>query len=126
MSRQYQNRARCQHERGEPQEIEEQVDGAHVLTLFRPLRNLEKCQERHGSDHQVRGVLRISLGLERLDAELKAARNRQILIAIVTILGVTGALVIFNGSRCPPADRQRGRGGTPDRWGRLRGGRDRP
>ena len=84
-------------ERIEPQEIDEQVDGAHVLTLFRPLRNLEKCQECHGSDHQVRGVLRISLGLERLDAELKAARNRQILVAIVTILGVTGALVIFMG-----------------------------
>ncbi|HXZ44358.1 MAG TPA: adenylate/guanylate cyclase domain-containing protein [archaeon] len=42
-------------------------------------------------------MLRISLGLERLDAELKAARNRQILVAIVTILGVTGALVIFMG-----------------------------
>jgi len=81
----------------EPQEIEEQVDGGHVLTLFRPLRNLEKCQECHGSDHQVRGVLRISLGLERLDAELRAARSRQIIIAFCTILGVAGALVIFMG-----------------------------
>lgn len=81
----------------EPQEIEEQVDGGHVLTVFRPLRNLEKCQECHGSDHQVRGVLRISLGLDRLDAELRAARSRQILVAILTILGVAGALVIFMG-----------------------------
>jgi HAMP domain-containing protein len=69
--------------------------------LFRPLQNLEKCQECHGSDHQVCGVLRISLGLERLDAELKAARNRQILVAIVTILGVVGALVIFMGRVVP-------------------------
>ena len=81
----------------EPQEADERVDGSHVLTLFRPLRNLEKCQECHGSDHQVRGVLRISLGLDRLDADLKAARNRQILVALLTILGVAGALVIFMG-----------------------------
>jgi class 3 adenylate cyclase len=81
----------------EPQETDERVDGTHVLTLFRPLRNLEKCQECHGSDHQVRGVLRVSLGLDRLDADLKAARNRQILVELLTIFGVAGALVIFMG-----------------------------
>lgn len=81
----------------EPQEADERVDGSHVLTLFRPLRNLEKCQECHGSDHQVRGVVRVSLGLDRLDADLKTARNRQIIVALLTILGVAGALVIFMG-----------------------------
>jgi class 3 adenylate cyclase/HAMP domain-containing protein len=39
----------------------------------------------------------VSLGLERLDAELLAARNRQILVALLTILGVTASLVIFLG-----------------------------
>lgn len=46
----------------EPQESDERVDGSHVLTLFRPLRNLEKCQECHGSDHQVRRVVRVDSG----------------------------------------------------------------
>ena len=81
----------------EPQEIDERINGSRVLTLFRPLRNRERCQECHGSDHQVRGVLQVSLGLDRLDAELNAARNRQVLVALLAIAGVAGSLVIFMG-----------------------------
>ena len=80
-----------------PQENYETADGARVLTLFRPLRNLQGCQGCHGDDHQVRGVLRVSLGLEKLDAELRAARNRQITVALLTILGVMGTLVVIMG-----------------------------
>jgi class 3 adenylate cyclase/HAMP domain-containing protein len=81
----------------QPQEIEETVDGSLVLTLFRPLRNLERCQDCHGKDHQVRGVVRISLGLERLESELRMARTRQVGIALLTILGVAGVLVVSMG-----------------------------
>jgi class 3 adenylate cyclase/HAMP domain-containing protein len=81
----------------EPQEADELVDGLRALTLFRPLRNQPKCQECHGTDHQVRGVVRISLGLDKLDAELRAARWRQILIATLTIVGVAAALVVSTG-----------------------------
>jgi len=81
----------------EAQEIHETVNDARVLTLFRPLRNLETCQGCHGEDHKVRGVMRVSLGLEKLDAELRAARDRQIVIAIMTILGVAASLVLFMG-----------------------------
>jgi class 3 adenylate cyclase/HAMP domain-containing protein len=81
----------------EPQEAEETVNGSMVLTLFRPLRNLDKCQDCHGKDHQVRGVVRISLGLERLEGELRMARTRQVVIALLTILGVAGVLVVSMG-----------------------------
>ena len=81
----------------QPQEADERVGDSHVLTLLRPVRNLEKCQECHGSDHQVRGVVLVSLGLDRLDADLKTARNRQIVVALLTVLGVAGALVIYMG-----------------------------
>jgi class 3 adenylate cyclase/HAMP domain-containing protein len=81
----------------QPQEVEETVNGGMVLTLFRPLRNLEKCQDCHGKDHQVRGVVRISLGLERLEGELRMARTRQVGIALLTILGVAGVLVVSMG-----------------------------
>jgi class 3 adenylate cyclase/HAMP domain-containing protein len=81
----------------EPQEVEEGAAGDRALTLFRPLRNLQKCQDCHGTDHQVRGVVRISLGLDRLDAELRAARTRQIAVALLTIAGVAGALVVSMG-----------------------------
>jgi class 3 adenylate cyclase len=79
------------------QEVYENTNGARLMTLFLPLRNLEECQGCHGSDHQVRGVVRVSLGLEKLDAELRAARNRQLLVALLTILGVTGTLVVLMG-----------------------------
>jgi len=80
-----------------PQETYEVADSGRVLTLFLPLRNLERCQACHGEDHQVRGVLRVSLGVDKLDAELRAARNRQIVVALLTILGVTGTLLVFMG-----------------------------
>jgi class 3 adenylate cyclase/HAMP domain-containing protein len=80
-----------------PQETEEVLEGSRMLTLFRPLRNLQPCQECHGADHQVRGVVRISLGLDRLDAELRTARLRQAGVALLTILAVMGALVVSLG-----------------------------
>lgn len=80
-----------------PQETYGTVEGGRVLTLFRPLRNREKCQACHGEDHQVRGVVRISVGLDQLDAELRAARNRQLLVAALTILGVATTVVLFLG-----------------------------
>jgi class 3 adenylate cyclase/HAMP domain-containing protein len=81
----------------EPQETEEQLDGRRVLTLFRPLRNLDKCQECHGTDHQVRGVVRISLGLDRLDADLRAATLRQLGIKLLMVGSVALGLVVFMG-----------------------------
>ena len=80
-----------------PQQTYETIDGTRVLTLFQPLRNLKECQNCHGEDHKVRGVLQISLGLENLDAELRAARNRQILVALLTIAAVTLTLLLVIG-----------------------------
>jgi class 3 adenylate cyclase/HAMP domain-containing protein len=79
------------------QELTEEVDGRRVLTFFRPLRNGEPCQQCHGPDHRVRGVVRISLGLDALDQEVARARNRQLLIAGLTILGVAASIVVFLG-----------------------------
>ena len=79
------------------QELTEVVDGRRVLTFFGPLRNEEPCQQCHEPDHQVRGVVRISLGLEALDQEVARARNRQLLVAGLTILGVAASIVVFLG-----------------------------
>lgn len=80
-----------------PQETYEATNDGRMLTLFRPLENGQECQDCHSGDHKVRGVVRVSLGLERLDADLRAARNRQLLVALLTILGVSVSLVIFLG-----------------------------
>jgi len=84
-------------ETGAPQEAYESFDGGRVLTLLRPLENRKRCQACHGDDHRVRGVVRISLGVEKLDAELRAARNRQTVIATLTILGVAATVIVFVG-----------------------------
>jgi class 3 adenylate cyclase/HAMP domain-containing protein len=80
-----------------PQETYEATTDGRVLTLYRPLENALECQDCHSGDHKARGVVRVSLGLERLDANLRAARNRQLLVALLTILGVTVSLMIFLG-----------------------------
>lgn len=79
------------------QETYDAADGARMLTLYQPLRNRRECQGCHGRDHQVRGVVRVVLGLEKLDADLRAGRDRQILVAILTIVGVTAGLGILMG-----------------------------
>jgi class 3 adenylate cyclase/HAMP domain-containing protein len=47
--------------------------------------------------HSVRGIVRISLGLGALDEEVARARNRQLLVAGVTILGLAASIVVFLG-----------------------------
>jgi len=68
-----------------------------VLTLYQPLKNLAECQECHNKDHQIRGVVRISMSLEQLDADLRQARNWQLAIAFFTIVGVTGTIIAYMG-----------------------------
>jgi len=80
-----------------PQEPYEARPDGRLLTLFWPVRNGKECQGCHGEDHQIRGVLQVSLGLGGLDAALRAARNRQILVALLTILGAAGGLVVLMG-----------------------------
>jgi class 3 adenylate cyclase len=79
----------------QPQETEETIDGRRMLTLFQPLLNLKECHDCHGADQPVRGVLRISLGLDDLDTELRSARNRQATVALTTICGVAITLIAF-------------------------------
>jgi len=75
----------------------ERLETGRVLTLYQPLKNLKDCQECHNRDHSVRGVLRISLGLDQLDTELSEARNQQFVIALLTIFGVALAMIAFMG-----------------------------
>ena len=80
-----------------PQETYQATDDGRLLTLFLPLENRQECHDCHGDEHKVRGIVRVSLGLEKLDAGLRAARNRQIVIVILTIIGVTATLLVFMG-----------------------------
>jgi signal transduction histidine kinase len=82
---------------GTTQELFETVNGVPVFTLLRPLRNEERCQKCHGRDHLVRGVASISTSMARTTAALQAHRTQQGVVALLTILGVAGALSLSLG-----------------------------
>jgi class 3 adenylate cyclase/HAMP domain-containing protein len=76
------------------QEVLEQRDGATYFTLFQPIPNQEKCQGCHGTDHTVRAVVHVSTSMEPVMAAVRAQRNRQILIGLLTILAAAGVLAV--------------------------------
>ncbi|MBF0625994.1 MAG: methyl-accepting chemotaxis protein [Magnetococcales bacterium] len=64
------------------------ADGASLRTYYVPLPNKEACQSCHGSGHQVRGVLNLTVSLARVEERIAQARRN----ALVT---AGGATVIF-------------------------------
>jgi signal transduction histidine kinase len=79
------------------QELFETVNDMPMFTLLRPLRNEERCQKCHGRDHLVRGVASISTSMVRTKAALQVHRTQQGAVALLTILGVAGALSLSLG-----------------------------
>src|SRR2546426_9328442 len=75
----------------EPLEVE---NGVSFFTLHQPILNKEKCQGCHGTDHQVRAVVRVATSMEPVFGEVRRHRNRQILIAALTILAAAAVLTI--------------------------------
>ena len=76
------------------QETLETKNGATFFTLHHPVPNREVCQDCHGSDHKVRAVVRVATSMEPVFAEVRRHRNRQILIAVLTILSAAVVLTV--------------------------------
>jgi class 3 adenylate cyclase/HAMP domain-containing protein len=74
------------------QEALETRGGTRYFTLHTPIRNQEKCQGCHGTDHKVRAVVRVATSMEPVFAEVARHRNRQLTIGAITIL-VAGTLL---------------------------------
>jgi class 3 adenylate cyclase len=79
------------------QESLEVRDGVPLFTLHHPIPNQEKCQGCHGTDHKVRAVVRVATSMEPVFAEVQRHRNRQILIAVVTIVAAAVVLSVAMG-----------------------------
>ncbi|MBI3636410.1 MAG: HAMP domain-containing protein [Candidatus Rokubacteria bacterium] len=79
------------------QEWQHEKDGIPLFTVLHPVPNLEKCQGCHGSDHKVRGVVRVATSMEPVFAEMRRQRNRQIFIAVLTILAAGAVLTVAMG-----------------------------
>src|SRR5262245_64423513 len=76
------------------QESMEVENGVSLFTLHYPVINKEKCQGCHGSDHQVRAVVRVATSMEPVFAEVRRLRNRQLMIAALTILAAAAVLTV--------------------------------
>lgn len=78
----------------EPQEALVERDGVPYFVLHHPVRNQERCQGCHGADHAVRAVVRVALSMAPVFAEVERHRNRQLLLAALTIAAAAGLLVV--------------------------------
>jgi class 3 adenylate cyclase/HAMP domain-containing protein len=76
------------------QEALESRDGTTMFTVYQPIRNQERCQGCHGSDHTVRGVIQAATSMEPVMAEVRKQRNRQIMIGIMTIVAAAAVLAV--------------------------------
>ncbi len=70
--------------------FEASESGRHFFTIYKPLLNLPKCTKCHGSDHTVRGVIKISSDITPvLDKQrINLAISGLIFIVVVFILTV--------------------------------------
>ncbi len=76
------------------QESLEMRGDATFFTLHHPILNQEKCQGCHGSDHQVRAVVRVDTSMAPVFAEVRHHRNRQFLIGGLTIVAAAAVLTV--------------------------------
>lgn len=79
----------------QPQAYFEQTATGRLYTFFYPLENRQECHECHGSDEKARGVVRLSLSLEKFDKDLRDNRNQQAGMAFLTIACAMGCLVVL-------------------------------
>jgi class 3 adenylate cyclase/HAMP domain-containing protein len=76
------------------QESIDSVNGQMLFTLHQPVANQERCQGCHGTDHKVRAVVRVATSMEPVLAAVRDQRNRQILVAVLTIFAAAGVLAL--------------------------------
>lgn len=76
------------------QEALEELDGVRYFTLLTPIRNQEKCMDCHGSDHEVRAVVRVATSMEPVFAEVAHHRDRQLALGLLTIVVAGSVLAI--------------------------------
>ena len=65
-----------------------------LFTLHQPVANQERCQGCHGTDHKVRAVVRVATSMEPVLAAVREQRNRQVLVAVLTIFAAAGVLAL--------------------------------
>ncbi|MFN3075759.1 MAG: methyl-accepting chemotaxis protein [Alphaproteobacteria bacterium] len=68
-------------------------EGEPLLSLLIPIPNNKKCHQCHGGNHKVRGVIKLTTSLLRVEREMEESRNRSVMIlisAVLLVVVVTG------------------------------------
>ncbi len=74
-------------ESGEVSTYEETLEGGvRYTTLLKPIKNLEECAECHGSDHKVRGVIKLTTSLAGVDAQIHSSITQAIGLVLAVIV----------------------------------------
>lgn len=69
--------------------------GEHFFTEIVPIANSEACYACHGSERVILGALKVSVDWEKALAIIRATSNRNILLALISILVIGFAASIF-------------------------------
>ena len=70
--------------------------GEKLLTFIAPIKNSKECQECHGSEDLVRGVVKITTSLAEVEGAVKASRQQAYLLSgpfLLLIIVVTSIMV---------------------------------
>ena len=62
--------------------------GERLLTYLAPIRNEEDCHKCHGSDHVVRGVIKLTTSMSLVDEDIQRTTMNAIIVVIIALLGV--------------------------------------
>ncbi len=75
--------------------FENEVGKEHFFTIYKPLLNLPKCSVCHGSDHTVRGVIKISSNISPVLHKQRVNLGVSIALFVVMVLILTVILSRF-------------------------------
>lgn len=62
--------------------------GERLLTYLSPIKNEKDCHKCHGSNHVVRGVVKLSTSMSLVDADIERTTTNAILVIVAALLGV--------------------------------------
>ncbi len=78
----------------ETQEALTTEGGVPLFVVAYPIKNQDRCQGCHGSDHTVRAVVRVATSMAPVFAEVRHQRNRQIVVGVLTIVAAAIVLTV--------------------------------
>ncbi len=62
------------------------IEGEPMLTIFSPMLNKKECHRCHGGDHKVRGVIKVTSSLEKVEKDIeKSWRISMYVLAALTL-----------------------------------------